>query len=84
MARLIRLERTGPYKIEPKDFPTNGKAIWICGCGLSSTMPYCDKTHKVCASEQPGMVYRYDPLTKAVVDQRPESAAPSGDADASA
>jgi CDGSH-type Zn-finger protein len=78
MARLIRLDRTGPYKIEPKDFPTDGKSIWICGCGLSGTMPYCDKTHKVCAAEQPGKVYRYDPLTKTVVEERAEGEGAAG------
>jgi CDGSH-type Zn-finger protein len=73
MARLVRLEATGPYKIEPKDFPKDGKSIWICGCGLSSTMPYCDKSHKICANEQPGTLYIYDANTKAVVEQRAEA-----------
>ena len=40
MPRLIRHDQTGPYKIEPKDFPPDGKSIWICGCGLSANMPY--------------------------------------------
>lgn len=71
MARLIRIDRPGPYKIEPKDFPTDGKSIWICGCGLSSNMPYCDKSHKACAQERPGTLYLYDPVTKAVIDERP-------------
>lgn len=72
MARLVRIEHTGPYKIEPKDFPKDGKSIWICACGLSSTMPYCDKSHKVCAGEQPGVLYAYDPVTKAVIGQGPD------------
>lgn len=62
MARLIRLDRPGPYKIEPKDFPPDGKSIFICGCGLSAKMPYCDGTHKTtCATEEPGKCYRYTP-----------------------
>jgi CDGSH-type Zn-finger protein len=78
MARLVRLERTGPYKIEPKDFPKDGKSIWICGCGLSSTMPYCDKSHNACKGEQPGMVYRYDPVTKQVVEEKADEGAGPG------
>jgi CDGSH-type Zn-finger protein len=72
MARLIRHEQTGPYRIDPKDFPKDGKAIWICGCGLSATMPYCDKAHKACAAEKPGVLYVYDPVTKRVIEERPE------------
>lgn len=60
MPRLIRHDHNGPYKIEPKDFPTDGKSIWICMCGLSKTMPFCDKAHKACAAEEPGKVYTYD------------------------
>ena len=72
MARQIRLTQSGPYKIEPKDFPKDGKSIWICGCGLSSTMPYCDKSHKVCNAEQPGSLYHYDPTTKQVTHSEPD------------
>ncbi|MCC6676871.1 MAG: CDGSH iron-sulfur domain-containing protein [Phycisphaerales bacterium] len=65
MPRLLLISRPGPYKIEPKDFPTGGKSIWICGCGLSRNMPYCDQTHKTtCATEEPGRCYRYDPVTQ--------------------
>jgi len=69
MPRLVRLDATGPIKIEPAAFPRdeqgNLKPIWICACGLSSAMPYCDKSHKVCKDEEPGVVYRYDSTTKA-------------------
>jgi CDGSH-type Zn-finger protein len=66
------LEATGPYKIEPKDFPTDGKAILICGCGLSNTMPYCDKAHKACkVNEAPGMLYTYD-KRKQIVKTEPD------------
>jgi CDGSH-type Zn-finger protein len=75
MARLVRLERTGPYKIEAADFPKDGKPMWICGCGLSSTMPYCDKAHKTCVNERPGTLYVYDPATRLVVEQRPDPGA---------
>lgn len=76
MARLVRLEATGPIKIDPSQFPRdeqgNLKAIWICACGLTSTPPFCDKSHKACKNEQAGMVYEYDPVTKDVKASRPE------------
>ena len=73
MARLIRLEATGPYKIEPKDFPADGKAILICGCGMSNTMPYCDRAHKACkVNEAPGMLYTYDMKTRQIVKVEPD------------
>ncbi len=68
MPRLVRLDATGPVKIDPANFPRdeqgNLKPIWICACGLSATMPFCDKSHKVCKDEAAGVVYQYDPTTK--------------------
>jgi CDGSH-type Zn-finger protein len=76
MARLIRIEATGPIKIDPSQFPRdeqgNLKAIWICACGLTSTPPFCDKSHKACTNETPGMIYEYDPKTKGIKSSRPE------------
>jgi len=72
MARLIRHDQTGPYRIDPADFPKDGKAIWICGCGLSKTMPYCDKAHKACAAEQSGTLYIYDAKTGQVTGTQPD------------
>ena len=70
MPRIIRIDATGPYKIEPKDFPTDGKSIFICACGLSNRLPYCDGTHKTCRSaEQPGKLYTYDMATKQVIKE---------------
>lgn len=60
MPRLVRHDQTGPYKIEPQNFPKDGKAIWICGCGLSRTLPHCDGSHKACRDEEPGATYVYD------------------------
>ena len=77
MARLIRNSHTGPHKIEPKDFPKDGKSLFICMCGLSSRLPICDGTHKGCVSEEPGKLYEYDPVTKAVIRVSPDSQSPS-------
>ncbi|MBS0187694.1 MAG: CDGSH iron-sulfur domain-containing protein [Planctomycetes bacterium] len=76
MARLVRHEQTGPIKIDPATWPRdaqgNLKPIFVCACGLSSKFPFCDGTHKGC-NEEPGMVYRYDPVTKAVLDATQEA-----------
>lgn len=71
MARLVRHDASGPYKIDPKTWP-EGKMIFVCGCGLSKTMPLCDGTHKSCTSEQPGTVYVYDKDRQRVVEERPD------------
>jgi CDGSH-type Zn-finger protein len=77
MARLIRVEASGPIKLEPAQFPRdeqgNLKPIFICACGLTSRPPFCDGTHKVaCKAEVQGQVYESDPQTKAVTNSRPE------------
>lgn len=60
MARVIVNEHTGPYRIDPENFPKD-KPIFICACGLSKNMPYCDGTHKACRNEEEGKVYEYLP-----------------------
>jgi CDGSH-type Zn-finger protein len=72
MARLVRHTETKPYRIDPKDFPIDGKAIWICACGLSRSMPYCDKSHKACAAEVEGTLYVYDSDGQTVKETRPD------------
>lgn len=67
MARLIKIIRDGPYKIEPTDL----SPIWICGCGLSQTMPFCDKSHKKCRDEGPDVVFIYEGETRREV--KPDS-----------
>ena len=41
MARIVKLEATGPVKIEPSEIP-EGKALFICACGLTKKFPFCD------------------------------------------
>lgn len=76
MARLVRHEETSPIKIDPATWPRdengNLKTIFICACGISSKFPFCDGTHKGCKGEEVGKVYRYDPITKAVLDSTQE------------
>jgi CDGSH-type Zn-finger protein len=64
MALLVKHDQTAPYRIDPADFPKDGKPIWICACGLSAKLPYCDGTHKQCRDEEPGTTYHYDGLMR--------------------
>lgn len=74
MARLVRHFATGPYRIEPEAFPTDGKPIFICACGLSQKMPYCDGTHKGCRAEVEGTLYVYEADGRTVKESRPDAA----------
>lgn len=77
MARMVRLTATGPYRIEPQDFPKD-KAISICACGLSRRLPYCDGSHKgSCRMEAEGSLYVYDDDRLSVVEVRPDNIPPA-------
>jgi CDGSH-type Zn-finger protein len=64
MARIVKLEATGPVKVEPSDKP-----IFVCACGLSKKFPFCDGSHKPTRAEEPGCVYRYSGETNERVDK---------------
>ena len=51
MARLVKLDATGPIRIDPQEKP-----VFICACGLTKNFPFCDGTHKKCKDEEPGAV----------------------------
>lgn len=59
MARVVRIERDGPYKIDPATVDQS-KPMWVCGCGLTRNPPFCDGSHKPCKAEAPGKTYAYD------------------------
>ncbi len=67
MARLVRHDQTGPYRIDPQDKP-----VFICGCGLSRNLPFCDGAHKSCRAEEPGRLYIYDANRESIVDVKPD------------
>lgn len=55
MARVVKRTRSGPYQVS-----VGGETKHICGCGLSSTQPFCDGTHKIARQESPEKLYWYD------------------------
>lgn len=56
MPRYVRHELDGPIRIDPQDKP-----VFICGCGLTRSFPFCDGAHKTCrTTEEPGRLYVYD------------------------
>ncbi|HLC46691.1 MAG TPA: CDGSH iron-sulfur domain-containing protein [Candidatus Nanoarchaeia archaeon] len=54
MARIVVKEGNSPIEIK-----VGGESRWICMCGLSKNIPYCDGSHKKVADEQEGKVYKY-------------------------
>ena len=55
MARLVKRLRNSPYEVT-----VGGETQYICGCGLSATLPFCDGTHKITQGEEPKKLYWYD------------------------
>lgn len=65
MPRLVLHDQSGPYRIDPQDKP-----VFICGCGLSQNLPYCDGAHKGCKDEAPGKVHVYDADRVRIIESR--------------
>jgi len=62
MARLVKRSRNKPYEVT-----NGGETQYICGCGLSRTLPLCDGTHKIARAEDPSGLYWYDDEEKRYV-----------------
>ena len=54
MARLVKHFRKQPFVAE-KD----GVTMYICGCGLTKNLPFCDGSHKKTKDESE-ILYFYD------------------------
>jgi CDGSH-type Zn-finger protein len=65
MPRLVRHDATGPFEVPPQK-----DTIWICQCGLSQDLPFCDSSHERCATEKTGEVHVYDKARQKIVETR--------------
>jgi CDGSH-type Zn-finger protein len=55
MPRLVKRFRQEPYAVT-----VGGETQYICGCGLSANLPYCDGTHENTKDEAPAKLVWYD------------------------
>jgi len=67
MARLVHHDQNEPIEIKPQ-----ADSVWICACGLSQDLPFCDGSHNRCASEAAGEVHVYDKGRQNIVEKRRE------------
>ena len=65
MPRLVRHDATGQLEIPPQK-----DSVWICQCGLSQDLPFCDSSHERTADEPVGEVCVYDKQRMKVVERR--------------
>lgn len=69
MARLVRHDAVGPQEVKPQE-----KSVWICMCGLSQGLPFCDGSHAVARkTEEAGKCYVYDKVRRNVVEVREDA-----------
>ena len=55
MARMVKRNRDHPYEVK-----VGAEVQYICACGLSANLPFCDGSHKLTQGEAAGKLYWYD------------------------
>jgi CDGSH-type Zn-finger protein len=55
MSRIVKRSRSEPYEVT-----VGGETQYICACGLSENLPYCDGSHEMTKDEAAGKLYWYD------------------------
>lgn len=68
MSRLVHHDAAGPQEVKPQE-----KSVWVCMCGLSQNLPFCDGAHKLTKLEEAGKCHVYDKARKSVVEIKDES-----------
>ncbi|MCW5766798.1 MAG: CDGSH iron-sulfur domain-containing protein [Phycisphaeraceae bacterium] len=74
MPRLVRIDATAPFKLDPAALPPD-KPVWICQCGLSQKLPFCDGAHKTARAaeaERPGQLCIYSKDGQRILHARPD------------
>jgi CDGSH-type Zn-finger protein len=59
-SRWVTHRAQGPVYIDPEDLEAHDGSRSLCRCGLSDDGAFCDDSHAVCATELPGLTYRYE------------------------
>lgn len=55
MARIVKRTHSEPHKLV-----VGGEEKYLCRCGLSKNQPFCDGSHSLVKTEEPGKLYWYD------------------------